>query len=91
MRVTPGLRIEGAWQNNLKNIALEIPHDRLSVITRVSGSGKGSLGFDTVFAEGHWRYVESLGTCARMFLDRLDRPDVDRIERTRPAVAHRYG
>src|SRR5262245_15679179 len=87
MRVTPGLRIEGARQNNLKNISLEIPHDRLTVITGVSGSGKSSLAFDTVFAEGHWRYVESLSTYARMFLERLDRPDVDRIERIRPAVA----
>src|SRR5215475_462596 len=87
MRVAPGLRIEGARQNNLKNISLEIPHDRLTVITGVSGSGKSSLAFDTVFAEGHWRYVESLSTYARMFLERLDRPDVDRIERIRPAVA----
>jgi excinuclease ABC subunit A len=87
MRITPGLRIEGARQNNLKNISLEIPHDRLTVITGVSGSGKSSLAFDTVFAEGHWRYVESLSTYARMFLERLDRPDVDRIERIRPAVA----
>jgi len=87
MSVAPGLRIEGARQNNLKNISLEIPHDRLTVITGVSGSGKSSLAFDTVFAEGHWRYVESLSTYARMFLERLDRPDVDRIERIRPAVA----
>jgi Domain of unknown function (DUF5666) len=87
MRVTLGLRIEGARQNNLKNISLEIPHDRLTVITGVSGSGKSSLAFDTVFAEGHWRYMESLSTYARMFLERLDRPDVDRIERIRSAVA----
>ncbi len=87
MGMAPGLRIEGARQNNLKNISLEIPHDRLTVITGVSGSGKSSLAFDTVFAEGHWRYVESLSTYARMFLERLDRPDVDRIERIRPAVA----
>ena len=87
MSVAPGLRIEGARQNNLKNISLEIPHDRLTVITGVSGSGKSSLAFDTVFAEGHWRYVESLSTYARMFLERLDRPDVDRIDRIRPAVA----
>jgi excinuclease ABC subunit A len=87
MRGAPGLRIEGARQNNLKNLSLEIPHDRLTVITGVSGSGKSSLAFDTVFAEGHWRYVESLSTYARMFLERLDRPDVDRIEHIRPAVA----
>src|SRR5262249_24305452 len=53
----------------------------------VSGSGKSSLAFDTLFAEGQWRYIESLSTCARMFLDRVDRPDVDRIEQIRPAVA----
>jgi excinuclease ABC subunit A len=82
-----GLRIEGARQNNLKNVSLEIPHDRLTVITGVSGSGKSSLAFDTLFAEGQWRYIESLSTYARMFLDRVDRPDVDRIEHVRPAVA----
>ena len=82
-----GLRIEGARQNNLKNISLEIPHDRLTVVTGVSGSGKSSLAFDTLFAEGQWRYIESLSTYARMFLDRVDRPDVDRIEQIRPAVA----
>jgi excinuclease ABC subunit A len=83
----PVLRIEGARQNNLKNVSLEIPHDRLTVITGVSGSGKSSLAFDTLFAEGQWRYIESLSTYARMFLDRVDRPDVDRIEQIRPAVA----
>src|SRR5215475_5562796 len=74
-----GLRIEGARQNNLKNISLEIPHDRLTVVTGVSGSGKSSLAFDTLFAEGQWRYIESLSSYARMFLDR--------IEHVRPAVA----
>src|SRR5574342_31934 len=83
----PGLRIEGARQNNLKNVSLEIPHDRLTVVTGVSGSGKSSLAFDTLFAEGQWRYIESLSTYARMFLERLDRPDVDRIEHIRPAIA----
>src|SRR5215813_10663580 len=82
-----GLRIEGARQNNLKNISLEIPHDRLTVVTGVSGSGKSSLAFDTLFAEGQWRYIESLSTYARMFLERLDRPDVDRLEHVRPAIA----
>jgi len=81
------LRIEGARQNNLKNVTLEIPHDRLTVVTGVSGSGKSSLAFDTLFAEGQWRYIESLSTYARMFLDRVDRPDVDRIVNVRPAVA----
>src|SRR3989441_984394 len=82
-----GLRIRGARQNNLKTISLEIPHDRLTVVTGVSGSGKSSLAFDTLFAEGQWRYIESLSTYARMFLDRVDRPDVDGIEQIRPAVA----
>jgi excinuclease ABC subunit A len=81
------LGIEGARQNNLKNVSLEIPHDQLTVVTGVSGSGKSSLAFDTLFAEGQWRYIESLSTYARMFLDRVDRPDVDRIANVRPAVA----
>src|SRR4026207_209321 len=81
------LRIEGARQNNLKNVSVDIPHDRVTVITGVSGSGKSSLAFDTLFAEGQWRYIESLSTYARMFLERLDRPDVDRIEHIRPPLA----
>jgi excinuclease ABC subunit A len=81
------LTIEGARQNNLKNVSVAIPHDRVTVITGVSGSGKSSLAFDTLFAEGQWRYIESLSTYARMFLERLDRPDVDRIEHIRPAIA----
>ncbi len=81
------LRIEGARQNNLKNVSLAIPHDKVTVVTGVSGSGKSSLAFDTLFAEGQWRYVESLSTYARMFLERVDRPDVDRIENVRPAIA----
>jgi excinuclease ABC subunit A len=81
------LRIEGARQNNLKNISLAIPHDKVTVVTGVSGSGKSSLAFDTIFAEGQWRYIESLSAYARMFLERLDRPDVDRIEHIRPAIA----
>src|SRR5712691_6848568 len=81
------LRIEGARQNNLKNVSVDIPHDRVTVVTGVSGSGKSSLAFDTLFAEGQWRYIESLSTYARMFLERLDRPDVDRIEHIRPAIA----
>src|ERR1700745_4073018 len=83
----PGLRVQGARETRPKNVSLEIPHDRLTVITGVSGSGKSSLAFDTLFAEGQWRYIESLSTYARMFLDRVDRPDVDRIEQIRPAVA----
>src|SRR5688500_6111829 len=84
----PGvLRIEGARQNNLRNVTLEIPHDRLTVVTGVSGSGKSSLAFDTLIAEGQWRYVESLSTYARMFLDKVTRPDVDRLINVRPAIA----
>ncbi len=81
------LRIEGARQNNLKNVSVTIPHDRVTVVTGVSGSGKSSLAFDTIFAEGQWRYIESLSAYARMFLERLDRPDVDKIEHIRPAIA----
>ena len=81
------LIIEGARQNNLKNVSLQIPHDRVTAITGVSGSGKSSLAFDTLFAEGQWRYVESLSTYARMFLDKVARPDVDRILNVRPAIA----
>src|SRR6266480_7171450 len=81
------LRIHGARQNNLKNISLKIHHDKLTVVTGVSGSGKSSLAFDTLFAEGQWRYVESLSTYARMFLDKVNRPDVDRLINVRPAIA----
>jgi excinuclease ABC subunit A len=81
------LIVEGARQNNLKNISLRIPHNQVTAITGVSGSGKSSLAFDTLFAEGQWRYVESLSTYARMFLDKVSRPDVDRIINVRPAIA----
>jgi excinuclease ABC subunit A len=81
------LRVHGARQNNLKNVSLAVPHDRVTVVTGVSGSGKSSLAFDTIFAEGQWRFVESLSSYARMFLERIDRPDVDGIEHVRPAIA----
>jgi excinuclease ABC subunit A len=81
------LRVTGARQNNLKNVSLTIPHDRVTVVTGVSGSGKSSLAFDTLFAEGQWRFIESLSSYARMFLERIDRPDVDQIEHVRPAIA----
>ncbi|MFM8551861.1 MAG: excinuclease ABC subunit A, partial [Nitrospiraceae bacterium] len=81
------LIIEGARQHNLKNISVRIPHDAVTAITGVSGSGKSSLAFDTLYAEGQWRYVESLSTYARMFLERLDRPEVDRLVNIRPAIA----
>ncbi|MGC2061584.1 MAG: excinuclease ABC subunit UvrA [Thermodesulfovibrionales bacterium] len=81
------LIIEGARQHNLKNISLRLPHDQVIVVTGVSGSGKSSLAFDTIFAEGQWRFIESLSTYARIFLEKLDRPDVDAIMNIRPAVA----
>jgi excinuclease ABC subunit A len=81
------LIIEGAKQNNLKNITLSLPHNSVVAITGVSGSGKSSLAFDTVFAEGQWRFIESLSTYARLFLEKLDRPDVDAIHNIRPAIA----
>ncbi len=81
------LIIEGARQNNLKNISLQIPHNALTVITGVSGSGKSSLAFDTLFAEGQWRYIESLSSYTRMFVERVSRPDVDRLINIRPAIA----
>ncbi len=81
------LIVEGARQHNLKNISLRIPHNKVTAITGVSGSGKSSLAFDTLFAEGQWRYVESLSTYARMFLEKVDRPDVDRLVNIRPAIA----
>lgn len=81
------LIIEGARQNNLKNITLRIPHNKVTVITGISGSGKSSLAFDTLFAEGQWRYIESLSTYTRMFIEKIDRPEVDAIRNIRPAIA----
>jgi excinuclease ABC, A subunit len=79
--------IRGARQNNLKNIDLEIPRDKLVVITGLSGSGKSSLAFDTLYAEGQRRYVESLSAYARQFLGQMDKPDVDQIDGLSPAVS----
>ncbi len=81
------LIIEGARQNNLNNITLRIPHNRVIAVTGVSGSGKSSLAFDTIFAEGQWRFIESLSSYARLFLEKLDRPEVDAIHNLRPAIA----
>src|SRR5258708_33894768 len=79
--------IRGARQNNLKNINLEIPRNSLTVITGLSGSGKSSLAFDTIYAEGQRRYVESLSAYARQFLDQMERPEVDVIEGLSPSIA----
>jgi len=87
----PMIRLFGARQNNLQNIDVEIPKASLTVVTGVSGSGKSSLAFDTLYAEGQRRYVECVSTYAKQFLDRLPRPDYDRVEGLAPAVAIRQG
>src|SRR5882672_10177333 len=79
--------IRGARQNNLKNLSLEIPTNELLVVTGVSGSGKSSLVFDTLYAEGQRRYVETFSPYARQFLDRMDKPLVERIDGIPPAIA----
>ena len=81
------LSVRGARVHNLQNVDLEIPRDALVVFTGLSGSGKSSLAFDTIFAEGQRRYVESLSAYARQFLGQVDRPDVDFIEGLSPAVS----
>src|SRR5512139_2832436 len=81
------IRIRGARQHNLKNLDLDIPLNRITVITGLSGSGKSSLAFDTLYAEGQRRYVETFSPYARQFMERMDRPQVDRIENIPPAIA----
>src|SRR5580704_2023932 len=84
---TDAIRIRGARQNNLKDLDLDLPLNELIVVTGVSGSGKSSLVFDTLYAEGQRRYVETFSPYARQFLDRMDKPQVDRIEGIPPSIA----
>ena len=79
--------VRGAKEHNLKNISVEIPRNKLVVITGLSGSGKSSLAFDTIYAEGQRRYVESLSSYARMFLGQMDKPNVESIEGLSPAIS----
>src|SRR5258707_5120772 len=81
------VRIRGARTHNLKNISLELPRNRLVVITGLSGSGKSSLAFDTLYAEGQRRYVESLSAYARQFLEQMEKPDVESVSGLSPAIA----
>src|SRR5437868_12737225 len=81
------IRIRGARTHNLKNVSLDLPRDRLVVVTGLSGSGKSSLAFDTLYAEGQRRYVESLSAYARQFLEQMEKPDVDSIDGLSPAIA----
>src|SRR5881296_2542211 len=83
------ISVRGARVNNLKNISFSIPINQMTVVTGVSGSGKSSLAFDTVYAEGQRRYVESLSAYARQFLERMDKPDVDEVRGIAPAIAIR--
>jgi excinuclease ABC subunit A len=83
------LRVRGARVHNLKNVTVDVPHNAITVVTGVSGSGKSSLAFDTIYAEGQRRYVESLSAYARQFLERMEKPDVDEISGIAPAVAIR--
>ena len=81
------IRIRGARQHNLKNVSIDLPRGKFIVITGVSGSGKSSLAFDTLYAEGQRRYIESLSAYARQFLGQMDKPDVDSIDGLSPAIA----
>ena len=83
------IRVQGARVHNLKNISFSIPHNAITVVTGVSGSGKSSLAFDTLYAEGQRRYIESLSAYARQFLERIEKPDVDEITGIAPAISIR--
>jgi excinuclease ABC subunit A len=83
------IQVKGARVNNLKNVSFSVPINQMTVVTGVSGSGKSSLAFDTIYAEGQRRYVESLSAYARQFLERMDKPDVDEIHGIAPAIAIR--
>src|SRR6059058_356772 len=85
--MTDRLIIRGAREHNLRDVSLELPRDKLIVLTGLSGSGKSSLAFDTIYAEGQRRYVESLSSYARQFLGQMDKPDVDFIEGLSPAIS----
>src|SRR5262245_30647047 len=83
----PKILVKGAREHNLKTIDVELPRDKLVVITGLSGSGKSSLAFDTIYAEGQRRYVESLSPYARQFLEQMGKPDIDSIEGLSPAIS----
>ena len=85
--MSQSIRVVGAREHNLKNISLELPRDQLIVLTGLSGSGKSSLAFDTIYAEGQRRFVESLSSYARQFLGQMEKPDVDKIDGLSPSIA----
>src|SRR5471030_2143413 len=85
--MTDKIVVRGAREHNLKNISVEIPRDQLVVVTGLSGSGKSTLAFDTVYAEGQRKYMESLSAYARQFLDQLQKPDIEEIEGLPPTIA----
>src|SRR6202021_1979546 len=86
---TETIVVRGARVHNLKNIDFEIPHNSLTIVTGVSGSGKSSLAFDTIYAEGQRRYIESLSSYARQFLERIEKPEIDEVTGIAPAIAIR--